>query len=150
MEILRQILQFLNDIPPEIYSSITEILIQAVAASAAGLALKRKLRLDDPKVREKIMVAFVMASSITAAGIGYILTVPEFAPWVILVTGGLTFATTRPVYYFFLKPLFTRIGAWFAGQVSKAAALNEAKAAAVPAEGLPISSKPNLIDDFSH
>jgi hypothetical protein len=152
MEILRQLLQTANDIPKEVYQMGTDALIGAISVSSLGLGIQRQVKKawDNPKTREKIMVAFVMVGSLISAGIAYLLTVPEFAPWIILVTGAVTFATTQPVYYFFLKPLATRTAAWMTGQVAKASAINEAKAAAVPAEGLPIGGAPKTLDDFTH
>ena len=74
------------------------------------------------------------------------LTVPEFAPWIILVQGWLTLATAQPVYYFFVKPLFRRLGAWFTDQITKATQISEAKAAQVPPEGLPALAYDNFAD----
>lgn len=146
MELLRQALQILNDVPSEAWGALIDIVVSAFLVSPLALAIKKWFSVDG----EKKMVGLVMFGSILAAGGAYLMSVPEFAPWIILITGGLTFATTQPVYYFFVKPLFTRLSAWFAEEVAKASLQTEAKAAAVPAEGLPISSKPKLIDDFSN
>ena len=146
MEILRQIQQILNDVPAEAWGELVNIVVSAFIVSPVALAIKKWFSVDG----EKKMVALVMAGSVLAAAGAYLMSVPEFAPYIILITGGLTFATTQPVYYFFVKPVFTRISAWFAAEVAKAATQTEAQAAAVPAEGLPISSKPKLIDDFSN
>jgi hypothetical protein len=52
------------------------------------------------------------------------------------------------VYIYAVKPLYKIIGGWFTGKIAEATAINEAKNAAVPAGGLPITAAPT--EDFSH
>lgn len=137
-----KILETLNSVPAEIWSTLIEIIVSAVIVSPVALAIKKWFSIDG----EKKMVFIVTIGSFAAATATYMLTVPEFAPWIILVQGWLTLATTQPVYYFFIKPLFRRIGAWFTDQIAKATQISEAKAAQVPPEGLPALAYDNFAD----
>ena len=139
-----QILQAVNSVPAEIWGTIIEIIISAVIVSPIALGIKKWFSIDG----EKKMVLIVTVGSFIAATATYLLTVPEFAPWVIIVQGWLTLATTQPVYYFFIKPLFRRLGDWFTDQITKATQITEAKAAAIPPEGLPALAVPPR-SDFS-
>lgn len=141
---LKQALDFVNSLPPEVWPIVTEIIVSALVVSPVMLGIKKWFSIDG----EKKMVIFVMIGSMIASIVAYMLTVPEFAPWLILVQGWLVFATTQPVYYLFIKPLFRRIGTWFTDQITKAAAISEAKAAAVPADGLPLPGTGNMFDGF--
>lgn len=132
-ELFTKILETANSVPPEIWSTIIEILISAIVVSPIALGIKKWFSIDG----EKKMVVIVTIGSFAAATGAYLLTVPEFAPWMILVQGWLTLATTQPVYYFFIKPMFKRLGNWFTDQITKATQISEAKAAQVPPEGLP-------------
>ncbi len=144
LENLKQVLDILNDVPAEVWSVVIETVVGALIVSPVMLGIKKWFSIDG----EKKMVVFVMIGSMLAAVAAYMLTVPEFAPWLILVQGWLVFATTQPVYYLFIKPLVRKLGAWFTDQIAKAAAISEAKAAAVPATGLPLPGSGNMFDDF--
>lgn len=142
----QHILHTLNSIPPATWAIALPIIVQAVITSPVMLAVKKWFSVDS----EKKMLFLVMLASMGAAAVTYLVTVPSFAPWFILVSGWLTFATTQPLYLYAVKPLSKTIGEWFAGKISEAAAINEAKGAAVPATGLPISSTPPSTEDFGH
>lgn len=151
MELLHSALQTLNSVPSEAWSMLVEVLVGALTVSPLAQAIKKWFNGDgDKTLGEKRMLAIVMAGSVMAAAVSYIVTVPEFAPWVITVQGALTFAATQPVYVYLVKPLSKRLGAWFSEQVAKASAITEAKAAKVPAAGLPITSAAVPVEDFSH
>lgn len=150
-DLLHSILQTLNSVPSEAWSSLVEILIGALTVSPLAQAIKKWFNGNgDKALGEKRMLAIVMTGSFAAAAISYIVTVPEFAPWVITIQGALTFAMTQPVYIYLVKPLSKRLGTWFTEQVAKASAITEAKAAKVPAAGLPIANTSMPIEDFSH
>lgn len=138
----QQTLHTLNSIPEAAWNVIIQSVASAVVVSPLFLGVKKWFSIDSPKK----MVFLVMLGSMAAAAIAYLVTVPQFAPWFILVTGWLTFATTQPVYHYFAKPFFTWLGAWITGKVNDAKAINEAKSAAVPATGLPITGSTT---DFS-
>lgn len=150
MEFIQQILDFLNNVPSEVWTNLSEILFAAIIVSPGALAVKKWLKIDDPKRREKIMTVVVIAGSLLASMLLYLQSMPQFAPWFVLVQGWLIYATTQPVYYLFIKPLATRIGAWFTEKMVLMSAKSEAKEAAVPPEGMPVSSEQPLEDDFSH
>lgn len=130
------ILHQLNSISPAAWAIILPTVLQAIITSPIMLGVKKWFSVDG----EKKMLFFVMLGSMGAALVGYLITVPRFAPWFILVSGWLTFATTQPVYLYAVKPLARIIGSWFSGKIAEATAINEAKNAAVPATGLPITA----------
>lgn len=144
IQILTRTLEIVNSVPAEIWSTIIEILISAVIVSPIALGLKKWFSIDS----DKKMIVIVSIGSFVTATAAYLLTVPEFAPWIIIVQGWLTLATTQPVYYFFIKPFFKRLGAWFTEQITKATQITEAKAAQVPPEGLPALALPGY-DNFA-
>lgn len=144
MDTLQHLLHQLNSIPPAAWAVILPTVVQAVITSPIMLGVKKWFSVDS----EKKMLFLVMLGSMATAAVGYLVTVPRFAPWFILVSGWLTFAATQPVYIYAVKPLGKIIGGWFAGKIAEATAINEAKGAAVPATGLPVSSTPT--EDFSH
>lgn len=149
MDLWHSVIQFLNSVPGDVWSNIGDILFAAVVVSPAALAIKKWLNIDDPKRREKIMTVIVILGSMGASALLYLHSVPEFAPWFVLVQGWLVYATTQPVYYLFVKPLATRIGGWFTQRIAAMATVTEAKGAAVPPEGLPVTAVPPPVDDFS-
>lgn len=130
------ILHSLNSIPAAAWAVILPTVLQAVITSPIMLGIKKWFSVDS----EKKMLFLVMLGSMATAAVGYLVTVPKFAPWFILVSGWLTFATTQPLYLYAVKPLARITGEWFTGKIAEATAINEAKAAAVPAAGLPVSS----------
>lgn len=136
MQILNQILTALNSVPAEVWGQVVEIVISAVIVSPAALALKKWWKVNS----EKVMVFMVMLGSVAAAVIAYLQTQPEFQPYFIAVQGALVFATTQPVYYFFVKPVWIRLTMWFQSQVQKAAELNDTKSAQVPEGGLSLGN----------
>lgn len=140
------ILHALNSISPEAWSVVVQSVVAALIVSPLFVGVKKWFSVDG----EKKMLFLVMLGSIGAAAVAYMLSVPSFAPWVILVQGWLTFATTQPIYLYFVKPTFKRLGVWFSEKLAEAAALNEARAAAVPAGGLPVTAVPSATEDFSH
>jgi len=139
MQILKTVLDFLNQIPPDAWGALVQVVVSAIIVSPLALALKKWWKVNS----EKIMLLIVSFGSVASAIVVYLMGNPDYAPWVISVTGAVTFATTQPVYYLFVKPIAIRVGTWFATQVSEAAKLNEAKSAELPASGLPIGSDPN-------
>ena len=151
MEILHSILQTLNSVPSDAWSIFVEVLIGALTVSPLAQAIKKWFNGNgDKKLGEKRMLAIVMIGSVLASAIAYVVTVPEFAPWIITIQSALTFAATQPVYVYLVKPLSKQLGVWFTEQVAKASAITEAKAAKVPMSGLPLTSAAIPIEDFSH
>lgn len=134
---LEQIWNTINQIPSEAWDILIEILVSAIIVSPLALGLKKWWKIDG----EKVMLGLVILASLLASVIIYLQSDPRFAPWIVAVQGGLTFATTQPVYYLFVKPLFTRLSLWFSSQVDQAVALNDVKSAALPSDGLPIGNK---------
>lgn len=140
----QSILNTLNSISPEVWSVIVQSVVSALIVSPLFVAVKKWFSVDG----EKKMLFLVMLGSFAAAAVAYLVTVPSFAPWIILAQGWLVFATTQPVYLYFVKPATKSLGTWFSTKLTEAAAINEAKNAAVPATGLPISV-PAAAEDFS-
>lgn len=130
---LDSILNTANQVPDEVWSAIIEVIMAALVVSPVMVGLKKWWKIHS----EKVMMATVMLGSLGAAALIYLQTDPRFAPWVIVIQGWLVFATTQPVYFLFIKPLFRRISTWFAGQLEQAAKLNEVKTAAIPKTGIP-------------
>lgn len=143
---MQSILHALNSISPDAWGVVVTTVVSALITSPVVQGLKRWFQVDS----EKKILFLVMIGSMGAAAVAYLLTVPQFAPWIILVEGWLVFATTQPLYIYFFKPVFKNLGGWFTGKLAEAAAINEAKSAAVPATGLPVSSIPSSTEDFSH
>jgi hypothetical protein len=146
MEVIQRFLDLLNSIPAEAWSVIMQTVVAAAIVSPVGLAIKKWLSIDS----EKKMLTLIMLSSLLAGALQYLHSVPQFAPWFAIVQGWLIFATTQPVYRFAVKPLAVRLGVWWNEQLIKATATNEAKAATVPPQGLPVKSTPQPFEDFSH
>lgn len=142
MEILQHVLNVLNQVPSEAWDMIIQIVVSAVVISPVALGIKKWLEVNS----EKLMIAGVMLASLAAPALLYLKDVPQFAAWIVLVQGGLVFATTQPVYYFFIKPLFRKLGVWFGGQVAKAAEVkafqDDLKSALEPVGGLKAVSTP--------
>lgn len=149
MNILQSILDTLNSISPEAWNLIIDTFVGAIIVSPLAVGIKKWLNIEDPKRREKIMTIVVIVGSLGVATIMYLQNVPTFAPWFVAVQGMLVYATSQPVYYFGIKPLFARLGTWIAGEIAKATAINEAKGAAIPETGLPIGGLTPEFDDFS-
>lgn len=141
------LLAALNSIPSDAWGVTIETVVSAVIVSPIMMAVKKWWDIDN----EKKMLLLVIAGSLLAGAADYLHGIPEFAPWFAIVQGWLVFATTQPVYRFFVKPLFARLGSAIAAQLAKVATVSEAKAATVPPQGLPISAAtPPPADDFSH
>jgi hypothetical protein len=146
---LQEILNTLNSVPKETWATIAQVVGSAFIVSPVALAIKKWFSVDG----EKKMTALVILFSMVASAVVYLQDVPQFAPWFVAVQGLLVYATSQPVYFFFIKPLFARIGVSFSTQVAKAVAYrDEVQSAEVPAQGLPLS--PVLPSpehqDFSH
>ena len=137
MDFLHQILTQLNSIPRETWTLLIDAIITtvlpALAVSPIALALKKWWKINS----DRLMVIIVAAGSVLSTLVVFALDSPDFP---LPIQAWLTFATTQPVYYFFVKPLYLRISAWVALQIAEAAKLNEAKSAEVPVTGLPIGS----------
>lgn len=142
MQILNDILNTLNQVPSQVWDMAIQIILSAVLTSTAALGVKKWLDVN----RERLMVVGVMAASFIGPVLIYLKTVPEFAAWIVLVQGGLVFATTQPVYYFFVKPLFQKLSAGLASQLLKAEEMNKVKndlkSALEPAGGLKVNADP--------
>lgn len=141
MEILHHALNILNQVPREAWDMVIQIVVSAVVISPAALGIKKWLEVNS----EKLMLIGVMTASVAAPALLYLKDMPQFAAWIVLVQGGLVFATTQPVYYFFIKPLSRKIGVWFGGQIAKAAEVKafqeDLKSALEPIGGLkPVST----------
>lgn len=139
---MQEILNFLNGVPAEFWTQLIDfimlIVLPAIAVSPVALAFKKWWKIHS----EKIMVFLVGLGSLLATIVTFALSSPDFP---LPVAAGLTFATTQPVYYFFIKPLYLRINKWFTVQVAEAAKLNETKSAEVPATGLPIGNSDKTV-----
>lgn len=141
----QNILHTLNSIPPSVWSVLVQSVVSALVVSPVFVAIKKHYEID----REKIMLGLVIIGSFFAASIAYLITVPTFAPWIILAQGWITLGIAQPVYIYGAKPLFNKLGAWFTGKMIEASGIVEARSAAVPATGLPIITDSNA-EDFSH
>jgi hypothetical protein len=127
----------LNQIPADTWSQIIQIVLSAVIVSPAALGLKKLWKIEE----EKIMLGVVILGSFVPAVILYLQSNAQLAPSIVAVQAGLIFASTQPIYLYFLKPLTRALGAWFSDQLTQAAALNDVKTAAVPETGLAIGNK---------
>ena len=143
-DVLHTILNFLNNVPSNVWGYIITIVVAAVPTSWFVQLYKKWRGVKD---REKFMVFVTIAGSMLASALAYLHSTPEFAPWFIAVQGWLVFATTQPVYYLFVKPLWGKLSVYFAGKIAEYATTVEAKNAAVPAGGLPVTTAP--VEDFS-
>ena len=123
MEFLHHALNVLNQVPQEAWDMVIQIVVSAVVTSAAALGVKKWLDVN----REKLMVGGVMLASFVGPCLLYLKSDPQFAAWIVLVQSGLVFATTQPVYYFFVKPLCKKLGVWFGGEIAKASAIKDAE-----------------------
>src|SRR4051812_22272934 len=131
MNFFDQVLKTLNSVPPEAWSYISmaiETFLGALFVSPVMLGIKKWFAIEG----EKKMLSLVMLASAISTVVIYLTTLPQFAPWIIPIQAGLLFATTQPVYNFFVKPACRRLGAYLTEQITKATMVNEAKAAAVP------------------
>lgn len=145
----QSILHTLNSIPADVWSVVVQSAVSALVVSPVFVWVKKRF-FDDEVERERLMLFLVMAGSFVAAAVAYLITVPTFAPWIILVQGWITFGTTQPVYFYAVKPFIRNVGTWFTGKIAEATAINEAKNAAVPATGLPILSDKQIEDFGGH
>lgn len=145
-EIPSKLLALLNSIPSDSWGIVAEVVVAAVTTSSLMVGVKKWLQVNG----DKLMLTLTIFGSLLAGTAAYLHSDPTFGPWFALVQGWLIFATTQPVYRFFVKGVCRRLGNWFAEQVAKATALSEAKAAAVPPGGLPLAVSPSGTDDFSH
>ena len=141
MQYLQPIADALNQVPPAFWPLAVQTVISAVIVSPLALTIKKWWKIEG----EKVMMFIVILGSIVTAVIAYLQDDPKYGPWLVAVQGGLTFATTQPVYYLFVKPLYSGLASWFASQVAQAAQLNDVKSAAVPASGLPIGDNTKQI-----
>lgn len=139
MDFLHQLLTELNSIPESTWhlaiDAIVTTVLPALAVSPIALGLKKWWKVNS----DRLMMTIVALGSVLGTLVVFALDSPDFP---LPIQAWLTFATTQPVYYFFVKPLYIRLSAWFAEQVAQAAKLNEAKSAEIPATGLPIGSGP--------
>jgi hypothetical protein len=142
----QSLLNLINSVPAATWDILVETLASAVLVSPVMVAIKKWFSVDGEK---KMMFLVILGSMLASAGL-YLREVPELAPWVVVVQGWLIFATTQPVYFLFVKPLIRSIKKRFAAAIAKATALNEVKSAAVPPQGLPVTSAAPVFDDFSH
>lgn len=136
METLKSLANILNQVPAETWSLAAQSIISAFAISPIALGFKKWWKVNS----EKIMLLIVIIGSIVTPVIIYLLQSPHYSAYIVPVIAMATFASTQPVYIYFVKPLYLRGAAWFATQVAEAAKLNEAKSAEVPASGLPIGN----------
>lgn len=142
---LHAILNSLNSFATSIPQSVWDLLIQsavgAITVSPIALGIKKWFSIDSDR---KMLLIVTLGSFVAAAG-AYLLTVPKFQAWIILLQGFAVLGMSQPAYYIIVKPAFGKLAAWFTSQVLKAAAKQEATAARVPATGLPIGT-PSLTD----
>lgn len=137
-QIFTNVLHVLNSVPPDVWDMVAEVVFSAVVISPLALGLKKWKDVNS----EKIMTAIVILGSFASAALLYFRDQPEYAAWFIIVQGWLTFATTQPVYFYFVKPLFRRMSAWFAAKVAQAAIVDtELRSAQEPAGGLQVNVK---------
>jgi hypothetical protein len=120
MEILQSALQTVNSVPGDAWTLIIEILVAALITSPVVLGIKKWWHVHS----DKIMLAITIGASLLAGVVLYLQNDPELAPWFALVQGWLIFATTQPVYRYFIKGLFARLGVWFNEKVEEAARYN--------------------------
>lgn len=123
----------LNGLAPEDWSMFNEIIFVSIVVPLATELLKHWKRLNLTSGNKKFVVAFLL--SIFGGALAYLHGQPEYARWFALAQGAFSFTLSQPLYRFALKPLFAKLALWWQDQLSKAAALNEAKAAAVPQNG---------------
>lgn len=126
-------LSLLNQVPGSIYEIVGTSIVAAVSTSSIGLGIKKWFDVDS----EKKMILIVSIGSFVASLVGYLITDPAFAPWIIGVEGFITLGMTQPFYLLFLKPTAIKLGAAISNRFAKAAMEIEARAAQVPSGGLP-------------
>lgn len=136
MTFINWLLAEINSIPSYAWEVIIETAFGAVTASALALGFKKWWSIDS----EKKMIMTVALMSLLVGAAMYLRGVPKFAPWYALVQGWVIFATSQPAWFFFVKPFFAKMSVWLTDQIAKAAVVNEAQNAAIPAEGLPLTN----------
>lgn len=138
MELLQNGLALINSIPADAWNIITDILLSAIVVSPVALGLKKWWSVHS----EKVMLFLVIIGSMVSSALVYVLNAPELSAWVIPVQGWLVFATTQPVYFLFIKPLFRRLGDWLTSEVAKAQAIqaerDDIRSAVEPTGGLAV------------
>jgi hypothetical protein len=134
--IISQVNSLVGSIPSGTWDILLQSAIGAVTVSPIALGIKKWFSIDS----DKKMVLIVTIGSFLAAASAYLLTVPKFAPWIILLQGWITYGVSQPVYYIVVKPFFKRLGAFLVEKVTAVTLLNEARAAAVPSTGLPTAT----------
>ncbi len=127
------ILNTLNEVPPEAWTIIVEVVVGALVVSPALVGLKKWWDINSAKV----MTFWTIVASLLAGAGAYLHNDPRYAPWFILVQGWLILATTQPVYRYAVKPLFTRLGIWFASKLALANQINQSKADLKPSPASP-------------
>lgn len=123
--------QLLNMVGPEQWELIGETVISALLLSPFMAGVKKWFEVR----RELMMTLYVIGGSMITAGIAYLHSNPQLAPWLMIpAQGSAVFVLSQVVYYALVKPARKR---WSAALI-EAQKINEAKrAAAVGAEGLP-------------
>jgi len=143
MEILKNFWALLNSIPADVWAIAVQTIMIAITVSPLAQVIKKVIRrywdwLDDPRRREIVMMLIVMLGSLAGSAFVYLRNDPRFSGWFVVIQGLLAFAVTQPFYIYFLKPLTIRLGLWLTDRITAPNAINEAKAAALPATGLPL------------
>lgn len=128
----------MNDILPTINHIATMIPWDLVAASGIlsplALGIKKWLSIQS----ERVMMTLVLVLSVVGATATYLMTVTTSDPSIIAVRGLMIAAMSQPFYYLIVKPSYT----WLAAELAKARAFDaEVKSAAIPADGLPVTSQ---------
>ena len=140
MNILHSIWNFLNEVSPEAWALILPPVFITLTQSPLLQFIKKFLRFDDPRRREKYMLLSVMFISFGAPVLIYLRNEPQFTGWFVPLQGFVAIGMTQPFYLYAVKPLSIKFGPWFSGKIAGANNINEAKSAALPAEGLPTIS----------
>lgn len=110
-----------------------DVIIAAGILSPIGLYIKKKRNIESDKV---MLFIIILLSTIAAVG-SYLLTVTTADPSIIAAKSALIYFTSQPIYILCLRPAY----GWLSAELAKARAFDaEVKSAAIPAEGLPVSS----------
>lgn len=142
MDILKTILSVLNQVPADVWNILVEAAVGAFAVSPVVAAVKKFFSVDG----ERKMIIITTVFSLIAGAVAYLVKDPDFAPWVIPVTGFITLGMSQPVYYFAIKPLCRKLGEVIATKIAEATKVVEARAALVPEGGVPTAAP--TISDF--